>query len=128
MPIGIESQMAFGDGDALLVFALAHRLTHDAYAKVIDQKTSPTPNFDVGDGQAHQDWIKCMKDGAQATPSLLTWLQWHQNLHQAEYAAIGMSNQPDILQVDFSQEDQFATWMQTHAQIHLDESAALGVA
>ncbi len=129
MDIGLQSQMLFGDDASLYDFFLVHRMLHDQYAvKIAAAGKGATPTGGMSSESALQAWISAMrKQGPGSAPVLLDWLKLHQNLHQAEYQALGFGLLPDLIDVDFSLEDQFYDWMYGHAAIHTIQSQALGV-
>lgn len=130
--LDIASMMPYANGEALRDFALTHRLAHDAIASAVAAQFSvATPNFDVADERAHQEWELLMlhAEGAPTTPSqaLKDWLTVHQRLHQAEYGAAGLSELPDLSTVNFHDRGQFYQWMQDHQAIHDAIESSLGI-
>lgn len=129
MNIDLQSQMQFGDEQALRDLFLVHRLTHDAYAKAIVAKGGPsTPTGGLSNDAALAEWGALMKgDDVGSAAILRDWLELHQNLHQAEYSALGFGQLPDLANIDFSQASQFYDWMAGHADIHAVVGRATGV-
>lgn len=129
MNISLQSQMLFGDEQSLRDLFLVHRMAHDAYAKAIIGKGGPPmPTGGLSNEFALREWGSLMRgEDAGSAAILRDWLELHQNLHQAEYAAVGFGLLPDLVNVDFSQEGQFYDWMFGHTEIHNIIGQAVGV-
>lgn len=120
--LSLMSLMNHGDAEGLRIFFLEHRLAHAAIAAAVAAQHDMTlPEFDVGDESARRQWEAVMRPDAPEglrTPVLDDWLNLHQQLHQAEYQAVGLGPVPDLGVVDFSDAKAFAQWMLEHQQIH----------
>ena len=129
MNIDVQSQMQYGDEGALRDLFLVHSLVHDEYAKAIATKRgTPTPTGGMRSNYALDEWAAVMRKEIPAGAAILAdWLQLHNNLHQAEYEALGFGLSPDLSEPDFTDESQFYDWMFAHNQIHLLVGKALGV-
>ena len=121
--------MKFKDSESLRDLFLVHRLLHDQYsAAIVAKEGQPTPTAGLSNEIALEDWAFTMQGEVQGLmPALGDWLQLHQNLHQAEYAAANIGLLPDLVDVDFSDEEQFYDWMQLHSDLHQQQSVALGI-
>jgi hypothetical protein len=127
-PLGLSSAMAFGDSQALMVWFADHFLLHNAYVpKLQTVYLSPPPSFDLADTRAQGEWIKAMRPSEDPvpTPSLQAWLLAHENLHRAEWAALGYTQGIDLSTVDFRKERAFYDWMNYHQQMHDAEDTQL---
>ena len=129
MNIGLQSQMLFGDEQSLRDFFLVHRMVHDAYSKAIIAKGGPVmPTGGLSNEFALKEWGALMRGADIGKAAVLRdWLELHQNLHHAAYAAVGFGLLPDLVDTDFAQEDQFYDWMFGHEAIHALIGQAVGV-
>lgn len=129
MNIDLQSQIEFGDVDGLRDFFLVHRFVHEAYGVTIAAKGGPaTPTAAVGSDVGLDAWsVAMLGEVEQQGPGLVDWLQLHQELHQAEYSALGFGLLPDLRDVDMTNEQQFYDWMYGHQQIHDLVGGALGI-
>jgi len=128
----LASTMRFADSDGLREFSLAHRFAHQQIAGAISSAYSvAVPGFDVGDERAHKAWelvmLKPKEIPPQAQELIKDWLLLHQNLHQAEYDALGLGPAYDFSTVDFADANAFQNWMLQHQQAHDIEADALGI-
>lgn len=121
--IQLQSQMFYGDADALRDFFFVHRLVHIGIDAAVSRAgLGSLPNATLDSERALAAWVSVMRKDQQADEggqyALLDWLQLHANLHQAEYSALGLGVGPDLGVVDFSQESEFYDWMYSHAAAH----------
>lgn len=119
--LGLSSSMVFGDAQALMLWFAEHFSLHNSYVGKMQTVfgTSP-PAFDALDLRAQEEWIKSMTadEKPAATPNLYAWLLAHEDLHRAEWDAIGYTQDIDLSTVDFRKPDSFYDWMNFHQQIH----------
>lgn len=130
MDIDLQSQMNFGDEESLRDLFLVHRFVHDQYsAQIVAQGGLPTPTAGLSSEIALADWVVTMKgDSPGLMPALGDWLQLHQNLHQAEFQAVNTGFLPDLVDVDFSDQQQFYDWMELHRALHKQQDSVLTAA
>lgn len=129
--LGMASLMEYGDGEALKHFFLDHRLAHQATADaIVAQYGFSVPTFDTADEAARGQWAELMRhpDYRGAAPDALAqWLQLHALLHVAEFQTLGLGTVPELAQVNFADQGEFAEWMQAHLDAHTAAEGALGV-
>jgi len=125
--IDLQSQMNFGDAESLRDLFLVHRFVHDQYAaQIVAKGGQVTPTGGLSSELALAEWVVTMQgDAPGLMPALGDWLQLHQNLHQAEYQAVNAGLMPDLVDVDFSDEQQFYDWMELHRDLHKQQDAVL---
>ena len=128
--IDLASQIRFGDVVGLRTFLLQHKQDHDAIDGAI--QTTQARLLTAGSLlsiAAEQTWVQLMVQPDEPTDqrALQDWLADHGNLHDSEYAALGLADAPDLTEVDFSKADQFYDWMLAHAQLHQIEKNVLGL-
>ena len=136
MNLQIQSDMAYGDEEALGDFLLVHRLVHLACDAVITAATNASmPNSVLDNDRARQQWTELMRFGVDprgyaevpSSEALQDWLYWHDNLHKAEYAFLNLGLAPDLTDVRFNDPRQFYDWMFLHSSVHDTLSKATGV-
>lgn len=133
MNIDLDSQMRYGDEQGLHNFMLFHQQVHDQIQKAIFLRTGALlPSFILLSPAAEEAWIATMRatlSGGTQEPkrALIDWLQFHSDLHNQEYSALGQGQAPDLSVADFSKPDQFTDWMYAHQQLHDQLSSFLGI-
>lgn len=126
------TQIAFGDAQGLAQFFFAHRLNHIQidHQIIVNQLGSPA-NSTIDSQEALNAWIQQMTKpdeiNDKAVSLFFDWLQWHDNLHQAEYDAFALGDSPSISQFDPRKPDDFYNWMYLHAQMHETLNQAAGI-
>lgn len=127
----IYSNFDYGDKQSLRSFFLENALRHTQYGHLIAVRSVfQVPMFDVFDAKmVHEvsDMMTKPKDERQMPPSLLTWLQLHATLHQAETQIMGLGTNYNIYDADFRDPIAMYDWMQNHSLIHDYEDQILGI-
>jgi hypothetical protein len=130
--IQIESQMFYGDEQALRSFFFVHYLVHKQVDSVIASRSlGSNANATIDSSRALDGLVQAMLKPPQrdegAARALSDWLQLHADLHQAEYAALQLGLAPDLGVVRFEDESAFYDWMFAHAAVHDTLGAATGI-
>lgn len=137
MNIQAQSQIGFGEEEPLRDFFFVHRLVHlQVDGVIVNAGGGSMPNATIDSERALEGWIAQMRRGRDpnmiaepgAAYALSDWLQLHDNLHQAEYAALRLGLAPALSEVDFTQQNQFYDWMYAHSAIHDTLDQATGTA
>lgn len=132
MNLQLQSQTPFGDTTGLKDFFFVHRLVHiNADAAIAAMGLGNPPNAALDAQNALDAWAALMVDPQAANQrmryALQDWLNLHNVLHQAEYAALNFGPAPDLSQVDFSKPEQYYDWMFAHSTVHDTLNAAVGI-
>jgi hypothetical protein len=106
----IFADAKFGDPDAMKDFLFANSLAHHDVAAILMQRGQSIDSKPLTDMGNVQDW-----------------LQVHADIHQQELAYLGISDAPNIGEVDLTVESEYINWMQEHALLHLYVQQALGL-
>lgn len=133
MNIYLQSDMSFGDNQALRVFFGDHGQAHATYARLLSEMGLPTSGyFDVSDQGTVDAWT-AMNDALRTEEkvkqpnSITNWLIMHATLHDAESQALGITLTSGLDDADFTNKEQFFDWFYIHQQQHLAQDMALGL-
>ena len=99
------------DKDAFRDFLFANALSHSQIAVALEQGGKPisvSPITDMGDNAAN-------------------WLDVHARMHEQEFVQLGLTDMPDLRDVDFEDAAQYHDWMELHAIVHVAVNQALGL-
>jgi hypothetical protein len=55
------------------------------------------------------------------------WLLDHQQEHQSHFLLLGLTGMPDLITVNFENENEFLDWHLLHAQVHTLINSKLGI-
>jgi hypothetical protein len=105
----------------------------------------PSSSFDTNDKNAWAAWNldhiaahntifeEALKAGYMVSQYPLdyekdAWKENHQTVHASLYNQLGLDDGvPDLMDVDFNNQEEFDDWMLYHAQIHQQINEALGL-
>jgi hypothetical protein len=132
MNIDLDSQMRYGDTEGLRNFLLHHQQIHSQIQTAIFARTGALLPSLLPSSAAEDAWIAVMRSTVSGQPApsphaLIDWLQFHSDLHNQEYSALGQGQAPDLSVADFSKPDQFEDWMYAHQQLHDQLATFLGI-
>ena len=111
MDMTIFGLTAFGDQSAIKDFLFANAQAHRDVAHklaLMGKKIDSKPLTDMSEDNDD-------------------WLLNHNDIHQQELAALGISNSPSLGEVDLQDESQYNDWMREHALLHMYINQALGL-
>ena len=134
MNMDVYGYFEFGDLQAVPIFAMAHRFTHEAESNAIAAQFGQTiGTYNVSGLNIVNQWIGLM-DGSieHMTQEMYDWLEGHNENHQAMLAVIGSTvgtttGEVDLSLADFKDPVSLYDWLTLHQQIHQIEQAALGL-
>jgi hypothetical protein len=98
------------DKGSMQDFLLANSLAHNQIATAMQQRglaviSYPLTNID----------------------SAINWLSDHTQIHENEFAQLGLVGLPNLEDVDFDEQQQYHDWQELHAAVHQAVSTALGL-
>lgn len=108
MNIDLQSEVVFGDVNAMMIFFGDHAFSHQTIAQNI-----PTSNILVFPLVEVENFVD--------------WLNYHGNEHDSIATALNLSVPADIRDVDFSDQTQFYDWMYNHRMLHDLINTTLGI-
>lgn len=106
------SFVQFGDVESLQVFLFENSTQHQLFRDVLFDQGQRPPAFPLYDVDVDK---------------FDDWLLDHQVEHQYYAAQLGLSNPFNMLDADFTREDDFYQWLAQHAFAHEQIAAALGL-
>lgn len=106
------SFVQFGDVEGLQVFLFENSTQHRLFRDVLFDQGQRPPAFPLYDVDVDK---------------FDDWLLDHQVEHQYYAAQLGLSNPFNMLDADFTREDDFYQWLAQHAFAHEQIAAALGL-
>lgn len=106
------SYVQFGDVEGLQVFLFENSTQHQLFRDVLFEQGQKPPAFPLYDVDVDK---------------FDDWLLSHQVEHQYYAAQLGLSNPFNMLDADFSKEDDFYEWLAQHVFAHEQIAAVLGL-
>jgi len=111
MDITIFTDTPFGDDAAMKDFLFSNSQAHSLVAKTLEGLGTVINSQPISDMRSEKDWLLV-----------------HNEIHQEELAALGITQQSvDLSEVDLKDEAQYIEWMQQHAFMHQYVNDALGL-
>ena len=110
MDMMIFADTKFDDEDSMKYFRLQNSLSHSNIAKSFKRSGLPIESYPLNTVGDEKDWLLV-----------------HNEVHQQEIVNLGITEQVDLSEVDFSNQEQFYEWMQRHALLHQYVENALGL-
>ena len=104
------SDIKFGDDAAMKDFLLANADSHSQVAAFLVQKGKQVDSKPITDMGNIQDWLAI-----------------HSDIHNQELSHLGVIDMPNLVDVDFSNEQEYSEWHIQHALLHLYVQQALGL-
>ena len=114
MDITPSSEFEYENEDAWHDFLLLNSLSHSNYNGALALTGVEIPSFPISSVDKTKE-------------ALDDWLQNHNFEHQRLSDALGITDAPDLSDVNLHDKDQFYNWLQLHAQQHQLIDAVLNV-
>ena len=106
------SIVKFGDVDSLSDFLFENGVQHHLFREYFLDAGISVPAYPITDANPE---------------NLDDWLLAHQDEHQAFASILNLNNPFNMLDVDFTNEDDFYDWIASHLYIHEQIVAVLGI-
>lgn len=102
----------FGDTEGLQEFLFENSIQHQLFRQTLFAENIAAPAYPLADADPN---------------NLDDWLLAHQVEHQFYAAQLGLSNPFNMLDADFSKEDDFYEWLAQHVFAHEQIAVVLGL-
>ena len=106
------SYVKFGDKDSLGTFLFENGIQHQLFRETFAGQGITVPAYPITDANVD---------------NLDDWLLAHQDEHQSFAGLLYLNNPFDMLDADFTVENDFYDWLSTHYLIHLQIAQALNL-